>query len=274
MDVFNEYEALTMIPTIIKLYKKDLLLESEKNIISNVYGSLWSIIEEEVHRKPQTKVNPVLKTIFDLLEFLRSKQPILGSDTEQNTVRMVPKSAFRKLNIRKFQDDSPSQRLLNLMANLIRATSTATQHNVQQKSSRRILRSAPAPKVHLNLELSDIPITQVSRTTRHALRPTEEDDLTAARMDATLLKLLDGEAQTESFEAYDDYGQPLQKNYFGVDEKPYDYAFDDHSDYNMFRPSSYSRSSYENNSIADLLKMMARDRVRSKKLNRRIGFRH
>ncbi|CAD7093609.1 unnamed protein product [Hermetia illucens] len=103
-DDFDELQAVSLIPTIIELYRNDLLFESEKAIFSEIYGSLWFMIDREVFRGPETQLDPLMKIILEIAKLLNSGEPF-NLREEPNT---------RKISIRKSED--PSQRLLKVVA--------------------------------------------------------------------------------------------------------------------------------------------------------------
>ncbi|CAD7085063.1 unnamed protein product [Hermetia illucens] len=103
-DDFDELQALSLIPTIINLYRNDLLFESEKAVFSQIYGSLWFMIDREVFRGPETQIDPLMKIILDIAKLLNSGEPF--------NLREQPNT--RKISIRKSED--PSQRLLKMVA--------------------------------------------------------------------------------------------------------------------------------------------------------------
>lgn len=125
-NVFNELEALQMIPVVIKELKAHKLSDFDKKLLHTTYGDLWFLILKESTRSSMEDINPLLKSLIQAHEFPNNRPIKSLNDIETNTVNKVYHSNHNDhiplglLKLRMNADMAPAQRLLKVAAILIR----------------------------------------------------------------------------------------------------------------------------------------------------------
>lgn len=303
-NVFNELEALQMIPAVIRKLQTNKLSEHDQNLLHMTYGDLWQLIVKEAKRPAGEDVSPILKSLIEAREAHRSSVE-MGNDVEKNSLQKVVRRSdqipARLVTLRLSESIPPAQRLLKVAAILIRDAiskrkpSTAPAkaprrknhaHKKQLKSrgNRQTQRARHAVRSKRSLNRIESAVDEdmaLSRKMREIIDPVAAaEDVDYEMYDEEQTDAgADGQAENQKNQAQQMKREQQAKQLSFIKGDDYkDYAFDttdtDHfseeedllsSFYGLKRRSAYD--DYEYNSFSDLMHLAAKHAFRSQREN-------
>lgn len=257
-------------------------------MLRHVFGSLFQLIVEETHRRPNEQMNPVLKSLYSAQKYRSHRY---DNDIHKNTMDTIMQKydindndkLAMKLAMRINRKLSPSQRILTAAALLIHENSVKSKsmddnRNVDENLHKKRVNSVEnSENALLSLELlKDNNSNESKRQKRSAIVDIVNDDDEQMKR---LQNLIDNDEKEYSDEFYDQLIESTNSNNnnggdYG-DSTYQDYAFDvtatqnDDDDEllrNMYGNRKSSSNDYdEYGTISELLQLAAKHSLRKQR---------
>ncbi|ETN67695.1 hypothetical protein AND_000415 [Anopheles darlingi] len=292
-ESFNELEILKLLPSVIKMLRKQMLSEEERDAFQQIYGSLWDLVVEESKRHRGQPRNAILKALLASSEIRNAHQNLrsnLNKGVGSNSISKVFKSADKTDTTAVVTDDQtdPSQRVLRKAAVIVQNYYLHNSNTARrlQKSRHTITSSnkLPVDAIRVTIELprykrAAVPAKQPNDLHNHRLpvmTNSLSDESVDEEMEAKILAAIQAQIGNPSLEELDDDDEYLEDDddysddepeYRGIlgddgdDDDGDDEDEDEDIDANLMTASAHD---FENPSFNELLMLAARHRSRQR----------
>lgn len=167
---FDEIEVLNMIPIIIEQLKLGKVTESEKRSLAQIFGDLWTIIDDEVNRNEDDEMNPILASLLTSHVMRMKKRETkqdFSNDISGNSIKTIKihdtDNQPLRINLNLEDNITPSQRILRAAAAVINGMKSRKKHahahrRQLNKQRRRIHRKKLAQYPHVLRRVKKSPV--------------------------------------------------------------------------------------------------------------------
>lgn len=245
--------------------KLNRITKHEYQLLRHVFGSLFQLIVEETHRRPNEQMNPVLKSLFSAQKY-RSHR--FDNDIHRNTMDTIMQKydindndkLAMKLAMRINRKLSPSQRILTAAALLIHENSmknsksltlaTGSSDGEEMRKVQNVIRPENSEKALLSLEL--LKVNESKRQKRNAIVDIVDDGDDSEQM-KRLQNLIDNDDKEYSDEFYDQLIETQNSN--NQNNNDNDGGNSDYGD-STYQDYAFDITATQNNDDDDLLRKM------------------